>query len=129
MTYYHSKRFTDVKFSDIKSRILEELSKEGFGVVSEIDIQATMKQKLNKEYPPHLILGACNPVYADQILSIEPTINTLLPCNVTIRSVSDNEIEVAVVNPKALLSIVDLPEMVEMAAGVEEQLINVLERL
>jgi len=129
MGYFHSKKIKNVTFSQIKEKVIEELSKESFGIVSEIDIQATMKNKLNKDYLPHLILGACNPVYADKILSVAPTISTLLPCNVTIRSISDNEVEVAVINSVKQLSIVNLPEMVELASGVDSQLVSVLERL
>lgn len=129
MSYYYSKIFKSIEFDTVKSRVIEELSKEGFGIVSEIDIQATMKQKLNKEYLPHIILGACNPEYADQLLTIEPTISTLLPCNITIRLVAKNEVEVSAINPKALLSIVSIQGMTEMAAGVAQQLKGAIERI
>ncbi|MFT6443080.1 MAG: hypothetical protein ACJASM_002638, partial [Salibacteraceae bacterium] len=84
MKYFNSKTITGTTISVIRPKVEEELQKEGFGVLTEIDIQATMKKKLDKDYLPHVILGACNPVYADKVISIEPTISTMLPCNVTL---------------------------------------------
>ena len=86
----------------------EALKAEGFGVLTEIDIQATMKKKLDKDYLPHLILGACNPVYADKVLSIDPNISTMLPCNVTIRQLENGEIEVAAINPHAAMGAIGI---------------------
>ncbi len=129
MSYSYSKTVSGTDFNSLRNKIEAELQKEGFGIVSEVDIQATMKKKLNKDYLPHLILGACNPVYADKILSIEPTISTLLPCNVTLREISASEIEVSMINPTSLLSIVGLPKMVEMASDVETQIKSMIDRL
>lgn len=85
MNYYNSKIITGITIAAIRAKVEEELKKEGFGILTEIDIQATMKDKLDIDYLPHFILGACNPIYAHKVISIEPTISTMLPCNITIR--------------------------------------------
>ena len=85
MEYFKSRIIAETALAELRPKVEEELKKEGFGILTEIDLQATMKVKLDKDYLPHIILGACNPVYADKVLSIEPTISTMLPCNVTLR--------------------------------------------
>ena len=92
MKYYNAKNIPNTTVEKLRPKVEEELKKEGFGVLTEIDIQATMKKKLDKDYLPHLILGACNPVYADKVISIEPTISTMLPCNVTLRQLEDGSV-------------------------------------
>ncbi|HRP61059.1 MAG TPA: DUF302 domain-containing protein, partial [Vicingus sp.] len=93
-----------------------------FGVLTEIDIQATMKKKLDKDYLPHVILGACNPVYADKVLSIEPTISTMLPCNVTLRQLPNGDVEIAIIDPLAAMGAVGNSDLEVHAKEVNEKL-------
>lgn len=129
MKYYNSKIINGTNIEALRPMIEEELKKEGFGVLTEIDIQATMKKKLDKDYLPHVILGACNPVYADKVLSIEPTISTMLPCNVTLRELGDGNVEVAVIDPSAAMSAVGSPDLETPAKEVQEKLMRFLNNL
>ncbi|MBI2258710.1 MAG: DUF302 domain-containing protein [Flavobacteriia bacterium] len=129
MKYYMSKIVSGKSFQEVREKVEEELKKEGFGVMTEIDFSATMKKKLDKEYPPHLILGACNPVYADKVVSVEPTISTLLPCNVTLRQINENEIEVATIAPNVAMSVVNNPSLEQHAQEVQEKLQSVLNQI
>ena len=129
MKYYNSKKIAKTTLVAIKPKVVEELKKEGFGILTEIDLQATMKNKLNKDYLPHLILGACNPVYADKILSIEPTISTMLPCNVTIRELDNGDVEIAMIAPAVAMSTIGNKEMEQAANEVEQKLMNVLNNI
>jgi uncharacterized protein (DUF302 family) len=106
----------------LKERITEALQEEGFGVLTEIDLQATLKKKLNKDHLPHVILGACNPNFADQAISTEPTISTLLPCNVTIRQLPEGGHEIAAVDPVAMLGLTRDPSMASLASQVRSAL-------
>ncbi|MBP6427462.1 MAG: DUF302 domain-containing protein, partial [Bacteroidia bacterium] len=99
---------------------------EGFGVLTEIDIQATMKKKLDKDYLPHLILGACNPVFADKVLSVDQHISLMLPCNVTIRQVENNDVEVAIINPLEAMKVIGNSIIENYANEVNEKLNRVL---
>lgn len=129
MKYYNSKIINGTNIEALRPMIEEELKKEGFGVLTEIDIQAIMKKKLDKDYLPHVILGACNPVYADKVLSIEPTISTMLPCNVTLRELGDGNVEVAVIDPSAAMSAVGNPDLETPAKEVQEKLMRFLNNL
>jgi len=129
MKYYLSKRITNTTLDALRPKVEEELKKEGFGVLTEIDIQATMKNKLDKEYLPHVILGACNPVYADKVLSVEPTISAMLPCNVTLRQLESGEIEVAIIDSLAAMRVVENPSIEVYAKEVNEKLERVLKNL
>ena len=129
MKYYNSKTIAGTTLAAIRPRVEEELKKEGFGVLTEIDLQATMKKKLNKDYLPHLILGACNPVYADKVLSIEPSISTMLPCNVTLRELANGDVEIAMISPSAAMSAVGNAELTEAANEVDEKLKRVLNNI
>lgn len=127
MKYYNAKTVSGRPFSELRSQIEEALKTEGFGILTEIDIQATMKKKLDKDYLPHTILGACNPVYADKVLSLEPSISTMLPCNVTMRELPDGNIEVATIDPAAAMSAVGNQELEVHAHEVQEKLQRVLD--
>ncbi|MFP5470668.1 MAG: DUF302 domain-containing protein [Bacteroidia bacterium] len=129
MNYYHSKKLSGTTVEGIRPKVEEALKAEGFGVLTEIDIQATMKKKLDKDYLPHLILGACNPVYADKVLSVEPTISTMLPCNVTLRQLENGEIEIAIINPLTAMSAVGNSNLEVFAKEVNEKLIKVLNNI
>lgn len=107
-------------------RVTEELAKEGFGVLTEIDVAATMKKKLGLEMPPYRILGACNPQFAHHALEVEPQIGALLPCNVVVRSDTAGATVVEVMDPAAVLSLVGRTEIETIAAEVRSRLERVL---
>jgi uncharacterized protein (DUF302 family) len=129
MKYYNSKRFAGTSIEALRPKVEEALKAEGFGVLTEIDIKATMKKKLDKDYLPHIILGACNPVYADKVLTAEPTISTMLPCNVTMRQLESGEIEVATIDPLAAMSAVGNPSLEAHAQEVNQMLSRVLNNI
>ncbi|MBE2246334.1 MAG: DUF302 domain-containing protein [Candidatus Competibacteraceae bacterium] len=129
MKYYQSKRISGISFEEAKEKVIAALQTEGFGVLTEIDIQATMKKKLDKDYLPHTILGACNPVFADKVLQIEPTISTMLPCNVTLRKLDNNDIEVATIDPSSAMTAVGNDAILPIASEVQQKLKNVLDAL
>jgi uncharacterized protein (DUF302 family) len=107
MNYFESKIMTNTTINAVRINVEKALKEQGFGVLTEIDIQATMKKKLNKAYLPHLILGACNPVFADKVLSVDQHISLMLPCNVTIRELENTTIEVAVINSLEAMKSID----------------------
>lgn len=129
MKYHHSKTIKGTDIQSIRPKVEEALKAEGFGILTEIDIQATMKKKLDKDYLPHIILGACNPVYADKVLSIEPNISTLLPCNVCLRELEDGGIEVSAINPLEAMKVVDNPAIEEHGKEINEMLKKVINEL
>lgn len=129
MKYFNSKTLSGTTVAAIRPKVEEELKKEGFGVLTEIDIQATMKKKLDKDYLPHLILGACNPIYADIVMSIEPTISIMLPCNVTLRELENGDIEIAVIDPSAAMSAVENDDLETVVKEIQEKLMNVLNNI
>jgi len=110
-------------------RATEALAKEGFGVLTEIDVAATLKKKLGKDMPPYKILGACNPQFAHQAIEVEPQIGALLPCNVVVRVDSAGSTVVEIMDPQAVLQLVDRPEIAAVAAQVRERLMRVLAAL
>jgi len=126
MSYYQSKIVHAEDITAVRSNVEAALKTEGFGILTEIDIQATMKKKLDRDYKPYLILGACNPVFADKVLQVEPHIGTLLPCNVTIREVENGNFEVAIMDPAVAMSMVENPMIEPLAGEVREKLVRML---
>ena len=117
-TAYSLSGTTSLSFADAVARVRETLQEEGFGVLTEIDVQATLRQKLGEETEPYLILGACNPPYAHRALSLEPELGTLLPCNVVVY-VRDGETHVSAASPVALLGLVGNPALTPVADEIE----------
>jgi uncharacterized protein (DUF302 family) len=116
-------------FDATVARATEELAKEGFGVLTEIDVAATLKKKLGKDMPAYRILGACNPQFAHRAIEIEPQIGALLPCNVVVRVDAAGKTVVEIMDPDAVLKLVGRPEIGAIAAEVRGRLERVLAAL
>lgn len=110
-------------------RVTEALRTEGFGVLTEIDVQATLKNKLNVDFRPYKILGACNPTLAHRALTTAPEAGLLLPCNVTVAQVDGNTVEVSIVNPINMLGVVGRPGLEPIAEEANARLSRVAEAL
>ena len=128
MSYYVS-TVLQTSFDEAVSRVTEGLEQEGFGILTEIDVKATLKKKLDVEFRPYLILGACNPSFAYQALQAEEMIGTMLPCNVIVQDKGSDGIEVAAVDPMASMQAVDNPELTGIAGEVQAKLRTVIEAL
>ncbi len=116
-------------FDEVVNRVTDELKVEGFGVLSEIDVQATLKAKLGVDKPPYKILGACNPPLANKALEADPDIGLLLPCNVVVRQDAEGSNTVAFMDPQAVLKLVDREEIAELAVDVRARLQRVRDAL
>jgi uncharacterized protein (DUF302 family) len=128
-TRYSFGKSVALPFDAAVQRTTEELAKVGFGVLTEIDVAATMKNKLGLEMAPYRILGACNPLYASRAIAAEPQIGALLPCNVVVREDAAGAVRVEVMDPNAVLTLVDRPDVAELASEVRGLLVQALERL
>ncbi|WP_339922644.1 DUF302 domain-containing protein [uncultured Cyclobacterium sp.] len=129
MKYYMNKTLETQSFSGVKDKVTAALKEQGFGVLTEIDIQATMKKKLDKDYLPTVILGACNPGFADKVLTIDPNMSAMLPCNVTIRELENGKIEVSAIDPEAAMVPVGKEEIKPLAKEVKEKLAKAIEAI
>jgi len=126
-TSYTLSATTPLPFADAVGRVRTELKTEGFGVLCEIDVQATLREKLGVEGEPYLILGACNPPLAHQALQAEPDLGVLLPCNVVVYE-RGGETHISAIDPERMLSIVDNDHLRPVAAEVKQRLGAVVER-
>jgi uncharacterized protein (DUF302 family) len=119
----------DATYEQALERVTQALAKEGFGVLTEIDVAATLKKKLGKDMPPYKILGACNPQFAHRALEAEPQIGALLPCNVVVRVDASGKTVVEMMDPQAVMNLVDRAEVGTIAAEVRARLERALEAL
>ncbi len=129
MDYYFNKTFTESTFENVIEKTTEALKKEGFGILTEIDIKATFKKKLDVDFPKYMILGACNPGFAHKALQAENKIGTMLPCNVIVRETDNGEIEVAAVDPMASMMGVENIALAEIAKEVRSKLKKAVDSL
>ena len=127
-TYYYSKT-VDLSPEDAEERVRSELEKEGFGVLTEIDVKATLKKKIDVDFRPYKILGACNPPAAHQALSVEDKIGTMLPCNVILQETEDGRTEIAAVDPVASMQSVENEALRPIAEEIRDRLQTVVDRL
>lgn len=127
MNYGYSKK-VDLQYRDAITRTKEALANAGFGVLTEIDVQATLKEKLDIDEEPYLILGACNPKLAHQAIKAETEIGLLLPCNVIVYE-REGEVTVSAILPASAMSIVDNPKLTSVASEVESQLKQVIDTI
>jgi len=128
MSYYFSKA-VDLSFDEAVARVTADLKKEGFGILTEIDVKQTLKEKLNVDFRRYRILGACNPPFAYKALEAEDWIGLLMPCNVVVQERPDGTVEVAAVDPLASMSAVDSPALRDLAGEVREKLRSVVDSL
>jgi uncharacterized protein (DUF302 family) len=119
----------EMTFDTALERTIQALQQNGFGVLSDIDVAATMKKKLDIDMPPYRILGACNPPFAHRALSADPQIGLLLPCNVVVRQDGPGKVKVEFMDPNAVLELVDKPEVTQLAAEVRQQLVKAMEAI
>ena len=126
---YAFKKEVSLSYEEAITRVTEELKKEGFGVLTEIDIKQTLKKKLDVEFSKYSILGACNPKFAHKALKAREDIGLLLPCNIIVYENEQGKTIVSIFNPKVMLSLVSDPEIEDIAAQVAEKLEGVLNNL
>ncbi len=129
MSYYFAKTLSGMSFEDAIARATEALKEEGFGILTEIDVKATMKKKLDRDFRNYRILGACNPSMAWQALQAEDRIGTMLPCNVIVQQRDNGDVEVVAVDPVASMQAVDNPGLARVASAVRDNLKNVIDSL
>ena len=128
MSYYFSK-IVPLGFDDAVKRTIEALKREGFGIITEIDVKDTLKKKLNIDFRDYRILGACNPTLAHEALQIEDKVGTMLPCNVVVQDVGGGRTEVAAIDPVASMQAIENPRLKQAAACVQAKLKKVIDGL
>ncbi|MBA4406559.1 hypothetical protein C0389_04735 [bacterium] len=128
MAYYNSK-IVNYTFEDSITKVTDELKKEGFGILTEIDVQETLKKKLDVDFRKYKILGACNPPNAYKALQAEENIGVLLPCNIVVQEKVDGKIQVSVVNPMESMQAVGNENLEEVAFTISSKLQKILENL
>lgn len=128
MSYYFNKTING-NFDDVVVKVTDELKKEGFGILTEIDVKETLKKKLDVDFKKYKILGACNPPFAYEALQAEDKIGTMLPCNVIVIEQTPGQVEVAAVDPIASMQAVNNPNLGKVANEVQSKLRKVVESL
>ena len=129
MTEYALKRVVKQSFDEVLAKLPEVLKEQGFGVLTEIDVQATLKKKLDVEFRRYRILGACNPPFAHQALSRELDIGVMMPCNVVVYEGDDGQTHVTAIDPGKTMGMLGNPELAELGRQVAQRLARALERL
>jgi uncharacterized protein (DUF302 family) len=129
MTKYYFGKTMELSFDDAIVRVTEELKKEGFGVLTEIDMQATLKKKLDVDFRPYKILGACNPPFAYKALQAEQNIGLLLPCNVIVQDAGNGKTEIAAIDPLVSMSKVENPALEPVATEIKAKLQRVIQNM
>ena len=128
MPYYYSKIISG-KFDDVVAKVTDEIKKEGFGVLTQIDVSQTLKNKLNVDFRPYKILGACNPPFAYKALQTEGKIGVMLPCNVIVQDRGNGAVDVAAIEPMISMQAVKNPALEQIAAEIQEKLHRVIDAL
>ncbi len=126
---YSFNKILDMSFDEAVDRVTEELKKEGFGILSDIDLQATLKRKLDVDFRRYRILGACNPSFAYKALQVESRIGTMLPCNVIIQEIEPDKNEVSAIDPIASMQAIENPWLRDIAVQMRAKLKKVIESL
>ncbi len=126
---YYLIRDVDYSFDQAIEKVTEELKKEGFGVLTEIDVKETLKKKIDVDFRRYKILGACNPKFAHQALSVESQLGVLLPCNVVVQEMESGKVVVSAMNPSVAMKVVDNHEMEQIAKAVSNKIQNALNNL
>lgn len=119
----------ELSYDEAVAKVRDELKKEGFGILTEIDVKATLKEKLDLDFPPYIILGACNPPFAHQALTTEDWIGVLMPCNVVVRVDDDGNVLVGAMDPAMMARATGNSELEELGMAVRQKMINVLAAL
>ncbi len=126
---YSFNKMTPYSFSEAIEKVTTALQKQGFGILTEIDVQATLKKKLDVDHLPYRILGACNPPFAYKALQAEPLIGTMLPCNIIVRELEEGQVQVAAIDPMASMQAVENPSLGMIAHEVRNKLMKVIEEI
>lgn len=126
---YHFTKKVDLDFDTAIEKVTQALAQEGFGVLTEIDVKATLKKKIDVDFRPYRILGACNPGFAHKALLAEDKIGTMLPCNVIVQATDDGKVEVSAVDPAASMSAVNNPALEGIAGEVRAKLQRVIDSI
>ncbi|MBI3649839.1 MAG: DUF302 domain-containing protein [Acidobacteria bacterium] len=128
MNYYFSKT-TEASFEEVLTKVGEELKKEGFGILTEIDVKETLKKKLDVNFQKYKILGACNPPFAYEALQAENKIGILLPCNVIVQELADGKVEVAAIDPVQSMQVVGNSALAKVAEEIQAKLRKVIHNI
>ena len=126
---YSFNKILNMSFDDALNRVVDELKKEGFGVLTDIDVQMTLKKKLDVDFRKYRILGACNPPFAYKALQAESRIGTMLPCNVIVQETERGEVEISAIDPISSMQAIENPELQDIANQVQAKLKKVVESL
>ena len=129
MDFFIAKKIKKGNFEDLEKRVIEELKKEDFGVLTEIDLKKTFKDKIDVDFRNYKILGVCNPVYAHRAIQAEDKIGTFLPCNVVIQESPEEGLEVMDFDPASAMMELDNPELARLSIEIREKLIRIIEKL
>ncbi|MBW6498869.1 MAG: DUF302 domain-containing protein [Bacteroidales bacterium] len=127
MSYYFSTKMPNTSYDEAISIVTGELKKEGFGVLTQIDVKDTLKKKIDVDFRKYIILGACNPHFAHQGLLVDPKLGALLPCNVVVEVLEDGQVEVSMIDPVAMVSPIKNEEIDKFALEIRERVKRIIE--